>query len=155
MWSGIGTPKAETEGRSCSCSYATQHKVITAYRLPDKGCLAFISHCFKYQVDRKLFIVPHRLSTINYNIPVYLLKSYVIETLVVYKGLNKGHRTHRFNLSLARPSHIQDQQVLKYWLYFLTNILIIIYPWPSFRTVPYSSTGHLASHCDRSGIVQC
>ncbi len=46
MWSGVGIPKAETEGRSRRCSYATPHKVITSYRLSDKGCFAFISHCF-------------------------------------------------------------------------------------------------------------
>ncbi len=30
--------------------------VITSYRLPDSGGFAFISHCFKYQVDTKVFI---------------------------------------------------------------------------------------------------
>ncbi len=39
---GVPTPKAETEGRSHRCSYATPHKVITTYGLPDKGCFAFI-----------------------------------------------------------------------------------------------------------------
>ncbi len=43
--------KAETEGQSRRCSYATPHEVITSYRLPDKGCFVFISHCFKFQVD--------------------------------------------------------------------------------------------------------
>ncbi len=32
------------------------HSVRTSYRLPDIGCFAFISHCFNYQVDTKLFI---------------------------------------------------------------------------------------------------
>ncbi len=36
-------PKDETEGRSHRCSYATPYEVITSYRLPDKGCFAFIS----------------------------------------------------------------------------------------------------------------
>ncbi len=45
MWSGVGISKAETEGRSRRCSYATPHEVITSYRLLDKGCFAFISHC--------------------------------------------------------------------------------------------------------------
>ncbi len=56
VWSCIGTPKAETEGPCHMCSYATPHEVIPSYRLPDKSCFAFISHCFKYQVDTKLFI---------------------------------------------------------------------------------------------------
>ncbi len=46
VWSGIGIRKAETEGQSCRCSYATPHEMITSSRLPDKGCLAFISHYF-------------------------------------------------------------------------------------------------------------
>ncbi len=46
VWSGVGIPKAETEGRIHMCSYATPHEEITSYRLPDKGCFAFISHCF-------------------------------------------------------------------------------------------------------------
>ncbi len=37
---------AETERRSCRCSYVTPHEVITSCRLPDKWCFAFISHCF-------------------------------------------------------------------------------------------------------------
>ncbi len=56
VWSGAGTPKADLEGRSHMCSYATPHDVITSYRLPDKCCLVFISYCFKYQVDTKLCI---------------------------------------------------------------------------------------------------
>ncbi len=56
VWSGVGTPKAYTKGQSRRCSYATPHEVVTSYKLPDKGCFAFISHCFKYQVDTKLFI---------------------------------------------------------------------------------------------------
>ncbi len=58
VWSWVGTPKAENEGQSYRCSYATPHKVITSYRLPNKGCFAFISHCFKCQVGIKLFISP-------------------------------------------------------------------------------------------------
>ncbi len=46
VWSGVGIPKAETEGWRHRCSYATPHEVITPNRLPDKGCFAFISHCF-------------------------------------------------------------------------------------------------------------
>ncbi len=46
VWSGVGIPKAETEDRSHRCSDATPHEVITLYRLPDKGCFDFISHCF-------------------------------------------------------------------------------------------------------------
>ncbi len=42
----MGIPKAETKGRSHRCPYTTPHEVITSYRLPDKGCFAFISHCF-------------------------------------------------------------------------------------------------------------
>ncbi len=30
------TSKAETEGQTRMCFYATLHKVITSYRLPDK-----------------------------------------------------------------------------------------------------------------------
>ncbi len=47
VWSGIGIPKAETEGRSRRCSYATPQEVISSCRLSDKGRFAFISHCFK------------------------------------------------------------------------------------------------------------
>ncbi len=43
LWHGVGTPKAETEGQSHRCSYATSHKVITSYRLPNNSCFAFIS----------------------------------------------------------------------------------------------------------------
>ncbi len=42
----MGIPKAGIEGQSHKCSYATPYEVITSYRLPDKGCFAFISHCF-------------------------------------------------------------------------------------------------------------
>ncbi len=54
--SDVGTPKAETKVGSGRCSYTIPHKMITSCRLPDKGCFAFIFYCFKYQVDRKLFI---------------------------------------------------------------------------------------------------
>ncbi len=60
MWSGVGIPKAETEGRSRRCSYATPHEVITSYRLPDKGCFAFISHCF--MIDCKISTFFHFVS---------------------------------------------------------------------------------------------
>ncbi len=56
VWSGLGTPNNENEGQSHKFSYATPHEVITSYILPDKCCFAFISQCFKNQVDTKLFI---------------------------------------------------------------------------------------------------
>ncbi len=39
VWSGVGIPKAETKGRSCRCSYATPHEVITLYNYQIKDVL--------------------------------------------------------------------------------------------------------------------
>ncbi len=134
MWSGVGTPKAETEGRSHRCSYATPHEVITSYRLPDKGCLAFISHCFLWAIA-KLAHFFHFVSVWDnpfpaptfYRCTLWLLWSYT--TPLQHKQFN----AHSYNgwweggwkgvRELKRGTDNKYNTILLYWptigLYFI------------------------------------
>ncbi len=85
VWSGVGIPKAETEGRSHRCFYATPHTVITSYRLPDKGCFAFTSHCFMQYCKVSIFFVHFWYILLTFEvIKTYMSLPDIYKKIIVY-----------------------------------------------------------------------